>query len=257
MKNAIFSISTPDYMDAASVALDSFGDNCSKHIDKFNISIIDIFNKIYDSEHITQLVQKYKTEHDKLRWTLKSAILLLLLESYDNVIYIDSDIYFVNNSDFLITYLDKGILLTKHNRPLYPSQNNSQFLCNFTDGFFNAGFIGASRKGIQPLSWLTHMNRWSCRKDKKYGLFDDQKYLDMMALEYNHLVRICDHPGCNLATWNTGTITRSFINNEWIIGGEHKPIFCHFSCLEYYPPQFDPMLSYYYTEYSNKIKNLK
>lgn len=261
MTTAIFSISTYDYINHASVALNSFKDNCSQNIDLYNITIEDIINKKYFNYNINNLVFKYKQDINKLRWTLKPAIILFFLidKNYDNVIYIDNDLYFINNVNFLLKDLSKGILLTKHNRPLYPSSNrllNSQFLCNFTDGFFNAGFIGASKAGIVPLNWWNRMNEWKCEQRKDYGLFDDQKYLDIMALEYNKCINICEHPGCNLATWNSQTINRSFEDGKWKIDQHYDPIFCHFSAIEHYPIDYDKMLYEYYQEYKYKVKTI-
>lgn len=261
MKNAIFSISTPNYKNHAYVSLSSFRDNCSEKIDLYNITTDDIIDNKYVNDNIGQLVSKYKKDSNKLRWSLKPAIILYFLieKKYNNVIYIDNDLYFINNVDFLLKDLSKGILLTKHNRPLYPSDNrflNSQFLCNFTDGFFNAGFIGACYLGIQPLTWWMSMNYWQCIKYKEYGLFDDQKYLDTMALEYHRCIEICDHPGCNLAVWNSQTIKKSIENGNWIINNNFQPIFCHFSGIENYPIDYDKMLYGYYKEYMSKIRNL-
>lgn len=261
MANVIFSISTEDYTKNATVSLRSFARNCGTQLDTLNLTLKDIA-KNYKNDQIQKILKKYYFDQNTLRWCLKSALLIHLLvdKKYDSAIYIDNDVYAVNNIDFLILdTLSSGILLTKHNRPLYPSKNNylnSQFSCIFTDGFFNAGFIGASRTGLEALKWWSSMNYWKCLKSKNDGLFDDQKYLDVMALEFHKNVKICEHPGCNLATWNSQTITRSFENNKWTINDLYIPIFCHFSAIKNYPPNYDPMLYHFYKQYINEVNSL-
>lgn len=277
---AVFSISTDNFFFNGQVALESLVEHCDykNNIDVFNITLSDILDhKIYHNSIIKQICWRHQKNKDALRWSLKSALILYFLKdrNYNNVIYIDNDIYFVNNNTFLIDSLDKGILLTKHNRPIIPktdffdtahdkikySEPNydyiyyEQFLCNFTDGFFNAGFIGANKLSIQAITWWIKMNFWQCAKALQHGLYVDQKYLDILALEFSDIVRICDHPGCNLATWNSLTLTRSFENNKWKINNIYDPIFCHFSTLD--TKINDDMLSMYYAEYKNKIKLLQ
>lgn len=257
---AVFSISTKDYAKRGNLSLDSFVKNCNYEVDINNIIVEDIIDYKYDYVDIKKFVDKYKSDQNKLRWSLKPAFIkyFLLIKKYDIVIYIDNDIYFVNNADFLIENISAGVLLTKHHRPLYPSGNpllNNQFLCNFTDGFFNAGFIRANKFGLEAMEWWSDMNYWQCSKIKSHGLFDDQKYLDIMALEFNKNIDICDHPGCNLASWNSLTIKRELINNCWIINNNYKPIFCHFSDMNY-NKSFDPMLHEFYEQYNNELSNV-
>lgn len=276
---AIFSISTNNFKNHAEVALNSFLENCDykNNVDSYNITIGDIQNQKYINNRIDNLISRYKNApNDILRWALKPSIILYFLhdKDYNNVIYIDNDLYFINNNTFLIDSLDKGVLLTKHNRPIYPqvsfltnssgkiryesSQFNynyfEQFLCNFTDGFFNAGFIGANKLGKPAIGWWAEMNYWQCAKSYNHGLYVDQKYLDILALEFCNITRICNHPGCNLAVWNTQTITRSFKDNKWKINDLYDPIFFHFSALS--ESSDDEMLVYYYKEYKNKINNI-
>lgn len=253
-KIAAFCVSSSDYYDKAFVGLNSIRDHCDYNIDTHNILLEDIYTKKYHSMHIDNAYKKYDNNSNVLRWSLKPSLLLYFLQdlNYDKCIYVDNDIYFVNNNTFLVDQIDKGILLTKHNRPLFPNKNpwiQSQFMCNFTDGFFNAGFIGANKNGIHALEWWHTMTLWRCSQEKCYGLYDDQKYLDILALQFNKQTRICDHPGCNLATWNTHTAKRSLINNAWKIDDIYDPIFLHFSSIDSLSENSDPMLFYYYKEY--------
>ena len=257
-KVAAFCISSVDYINRASISLNSLKDNVDLPIDLYNVSINDIINKKYDSKLIQSIYKENNNNTNVLRWSLKSCLLLHFLQdlNYNQCIYIDNDIYFVNDATFLFNQINKGILLTKHNRPSYPSNNpwiHSQFTCNFTEGFFNAGFIGASQNGVEALEWWCEMNIWRCSRDKCLGLHDDQKYLDILALKFHNNTTICDHPGCNLATWNSQSIKRSFIKDKWKIQDIYDPIFLHFSSMDSVHPKNDPMLFMYYNEYLQKI----
>lgn len=278
-KIALFSISTQDFIPNGQIALESFVNNCdlADDIDVYNLTIDALQDDKYKNTIIQQMILRHRKYKDSLRWSLKSAVMLHFLEdeAYENVIYIDNDTYFINNNTFLLKNLDKGILLTKHNRPMYPSPilyeskfkkirysepsfdpiYFEQFLCNFTDGFFNAGFVGASRSGIPAISWWAKMNFWECSKSAKHGLFVDQKYLDILALEFNDFVKICNHPGCNIAVWNSPTLNKSYdhTTNQWKINDIYDPIFCHFSSMDFAAP--DPMIMQYYKEYIFKIEN--
>lgn len=261
-KTAIFSISTNDFVGNAKVAIESFmhHNKNRNNIDTYNISLKDIEKKLYTNIYIDRICFRYKENSDVLRWALKPAFFLHFLQdkNYDNVIYIDNDIYFVNDNTFLIDLLDRGILLTKHNRFMYPSSDekaHEEFLCNFVHGFINAGFVGASKLGLPALEWWLKMNLWQCCKNNNYGLYDDQKYLDILGLEFNNLVRICEHPGCNLARWNTYVAVRSFVDGKWKINNTYDPIFCHFSGTNNIIE--DPLLSEFKQEYKNKLASQK
>ena len=196
-----------------------------------------------DQSHPTYI--KYKSNPDLLRWTHKPILLSALVEHYERVIYIDPDIYFVHSWDFLLSDID-GVLLTKHHRSLIP--DTGEYKCLFTDGFFNAGFIGASRKGKEALLWWQSVIHWKCEKNYAQGLFDDQKYLDVMALEFNDTVKICKQLGCNLANWNKDTIKTYRLNRRWYVEKDDSPvIFLHItqkgksesvSALDYYKERY-------------------
>jgi hypothetical protein len=67
---------------------------------------------------------KYKQNPDALRWCLKSVMLIYFLtqKQYSESLYIDPDLYFISDLNEAFGDFD-GILLTKHHRPLYPSND--------------------------------------------------------------------------------------------------------------------------------------
>jgi hypothetical protein len=211
------------------------------------------FNKIsFQSlpEAINRLIpDKYKSNNDIIRWYLKPVLIEYFLQSYDKVIYIDCDILFINYWNFLFDDID-GVLLTKHHRSLIPE--GYQYALNFTDGFFNAGFVGSSKQGLPAINWWKKAVEWKCEKNFQAGLFDDQKYLDIMALEYNNIVKISQNKGCNIAPWNSNVIHTYRDHKKWYTIEDDSPVlFVHLTKNSYSSNEL--ILQYY----SNLLKRKK
>lgn len=256
---AIYSISTENYLPKGAAALKSLSDSLHTSVDTYNFSLNDII--AIPDYNIQKIINRYKNYNpDYLRWTLKPAIILYLLnnQKYKKCIYIDNDIFFVNDSSFLIDNLN-GVLLTPHFRPHLPSTNKTiqaQFLALLTDGFFNAGFIAVEKTGIPAIDWWYNVLYWRCEKNKCAGIYDDQKYLDIMCLQFSNIVEICKHPGCNIAEWNQYTNTAELIGNKWVINSQYDPIFFHFSGAfrnESWKNEH-PMMFEYYQKFLQSIK---
>ncbi len=176
----------------------------------------------------------------KLCWASKSLFAALLLERAlcARVLYFDSDIHVFADIRFLFEALDAhAILLTPHWRPIDPEIDAHQFHCNLRDGLYNAGFIGASRAGVAALRWWHRMCLYRCEKDSAAGLYDDQRYLDLLPIYFEN-VHVLRHPGCNVAEWNRRQLRRSeeggqiFIEGAGEGGGPRGPlVFAHFTDL--------------------------
>jgi len=179
----------------------------------------------------SSLIKKYSKEKDKLRWCLKPVFLYFLLfdRGYSKAIYADNDIFFFNNFSFLFDNLDKNdVLLCPHWRCAKPSVNKEWFLVNFTDGFYNAGFLAASNKASEPLKWWAEACLFKCAKIYRKGLFDDQKYLDFIPVIFEN-VEIIKHRGCNVAYWNQIENKRTKVKDIVLINSKWKIIFIHFT----------------------------
>jgi hypothetical protein len=177
------------------------------------------------------IYKKYAhTNPDHFRWALKPVFISYLLQNgFDKVIFADPDIYFVNNFGFLFEELESNnILLTPHWANLNPMKNEGSLFDVLRDGLFNAGFIGANKKGIEAINWWSEMCHYKIEKKNELGLFDDQKYLDILPAQFPD-VKILKHQGCNLASWNVETSKRESINGKLIINQQFEPIFIHFS----------------------------
>jgi hypothetical protein len=200
-----------------------------KHISYLE-SPVEIYtlDEIYDMESLTRLLHYKK---DMVRWSSKSLFLcyLLMERNFESVIYLDNDICFFNDFRFLFDELNEnGVLLTPHWRTLDPELNEHQFLCNFRDGMFNAGFVGSGKRGLEALRWWHKACLYRCEFDFENGLYVDQKYLDALPLYFKD-VKSVRHFGCNIAQWNADYLTREIKNGEVLIYGKWPIVFIHFS----------------------------
>jgi lipopolysaccharide biosynthesis glycosyltransferase len=178
-----------------------------------------------------ELFEKYHAvEKDSFRWSMKSVLLQHLLQNlgFSAVIYVDSDIHFYDDFSFLFELLEcNSMILTPHNRSLFPQASPENFSKNFTEGIFNAGFVGASIDAIPALEWWGQACSYKCDKDISNGFFDDQKYLDILPVRFDHVLPI-QHKGCNVAEWNINDCQRSIVDGEVLINGNYPIVFIHF-----------------------------
>ncbi len=203
-----------------------------------------------------RLIAKYCNQTDKLRWALKSIFLMQLLKQNEKVIYVDNDIYFFNNPKFLFDLLDKNsILLTPHFYDTSPNENQNWLEANFKVGLYNAGFIGASKNAVKALQWWSECCLYNIKKSYWRGLFDDQKYLDLLPVLFDD-VMVLKHKGCNLAGWNYlwYKLDRK-IKHEIEIEQSYPLIFIHFaetSLIHFAKPD-----NFFNPEYLLYIENLQ
>ncbi len=206
------------------------------------------------------IIRKYKHHSDKLRWSLKPVLIKFLLDQEaEKVIYLDNDLYFYSGYQFLFDLLNKySVLLTPHYYKHDPQKEQNWLEANFKVGLFNAGFIGASKNSSETLQWWAECCEYRCEKNIWRGLFDDQKYLDLVPVmdENAHIVR---HMGCNVASWNTETCERKMINGELKINGEFPVVFIHFNpfTIREITEGRDPLLLPLYKEYETALKRHK
>lgn len=166
-----------------------------------------------------------------LRWSMKPVFIRHLLEQgIPKVIYIDCDMFFFSEGSFLFSMLDEtDFLLTPHWRSIDPLKETLNFRLLFTDGIYNAGFIGASANSIPILDWWANACLYECKKRIINGLFDDQRYLDIVPV-YFEKTGIVSHKGCNVANWNQAVCRREAQPDGTIlINGKEPIVFIHFS----------------------------
>lgn len=235
-------ISTADHLYKAFALYDSLVETDSDTflhilcIDKTNADVSGKNIRIYQLNEIKilssalNIITKYSRHPDKIRWSLKPVFLTLLLRTIsDKVIYVDNDIYFFGQYHFLFDLLDKhNFLLTPHYYSSNPNKDQNWFEANYRVGLYNAGFIGVNKTAVKHLIWWADCCAYRCEKNSIRGMFDDQKYLDLIPVlnEQAHIVR---HKGCNVADWNQNEITRSEIDGQIFLDKTFPLVFIHFN----------------------------
>lgn len=206
------------------------------------------------------ILNKYSASKDKLRWSLKPVFLHFLLEkTVDKVLYVDNDIYFYGDYTFLFDLLDNyDFLLTPHNYPRDPNKDQNWLEANFRVGLYNAGFVGVNKGAVKDLEWWAGCCAYRCEKNALRGMFDDQKYLDLIPV-MNEKACIVRHKGCNVAEWNKAVISRSEENGRLILGGKYPLIFIHFNgtTVRAIERGEEPLLRKYFDLYIANLKKYK
>jgi hypothetical protein len=186
----------------------------------------------------------FHSQRDNFRWSMKSVLIdfLLTRRGYERVLYLDPDFYCFSDFSFLFEKLsDRAVLLSPHWRPLDPPKLDGpngpdrsrryckSFLNNFSDGFFNAGLVGSSTRGARAMQWWADACAYRCEQGGDQGLYDDQRYLDLIAVRFED-VEALEHRGCNIACWNRDECRRTasrgngvMINDRWEV------VFVHFT----------------------------
>lgn len=149
------------------------------------------------------LASRYVSTADQLRWCLKPVLISHLLRSTaSRVIYCDADMCFFGDPAPLLAPLgSSGVVLTPHWRPSLPLVSERSFCLNFLDGLYNAGCVAADRSGLPAMDWWISACLFACERDHARGLYDDQRYLDLMPVYFSQTT-LCRHQGFNVADWN-------------------------------------------------------
>lgn len=208
-----------------------------------------------------KIIKKYTGYNDKLRWSLKPVFIqhLLLNKISSKIIYVDNDIVFFNDFAFLFDELDKHpVLLTPHRYPTTPDKNQNWLEANFKVGLYNAGFIGANITAINTMEWWAKCCYYRCEKNAIRGLFDDQKYLDLIPI-IEPTAKVLNHKGCNVADWNIENCKRVFVNGKVLIDDIWPIIFMHFnkSTVQSFINGNDELLKSYFDQYILTLKKYK
>jgi lipopolysaccharide biosynthesis glycosyltransferase len=268
--NTFCTIITADYLPFAKVLLASLEKNVPGTtlqvlvVDKNDITsapnfTIHTIDKVVTSPVAKGIYKKYAhTNPDHFRWALKPVFISYLLQhGFDKVIFTDPDTFFVNNFSFLFDELDANtILLTPHWANLNPFENEGSLIDVMRGGLFNAGFVGVNKNGMEALNWWAEMCHYKTEKNEELGLFVDQKYLDILPVQFDG-VKIIKHQGCNLASWNVQTCKREIIDGKLTISRKFEPVFIHFNreTIVNILNRNDKLLHPYLEEYSQLLKS--
>lgn len=188
-------------------------------------------NDLVHAPFFREIENKYAySNKDVLRWALKPVLLGHLLQSgHQKVAYADPDLFFTGDFSFIADLLDNAaVVLTPHWADLDLHKNYDSIFSILRNGIFNAGFVAAGSKGIPAIQWWAGMCHFKMEKKQELGLYDDQRYLDLMQVQFND-VHILRHQGCNLAAWNIHSCKRELKDGRLLINGQYNPVFIHFT----------------------------
>lgn len=170
-------------------------------------------------------------QQDAYRWSLKPVALEYLLnKGYCQAFFFDCDLFFFNDPHKAFATLDeKAMILSPHWRAIDPYKDPVNFQILRTSGHYNAGFIGASEKGLPALRWWAKVCAHTCTKDSAKGLYDDQAYLDILPVYFEGISSL-KNKGLNVANWNQQICAREKSKNgEILINGIDPIVFIHFT----------------------------
>lgn len=164
---------------------------------------------------------------------VKASFFKLLLEKFDDVIYLDPDIYVYSNFDIL-SELDYSIGITPHQ--LTPTSDleiiDSTVIGFLMCGIYNLGFIALRKteNAFSFLDWWEHKLKYYAYMDFSRGLFTDQKWIDLGNLYFD--MTVIEDFGYNVANWNCHERLIS-IKNDQILVNELSPlVFFHYSSID-------------------------
>lgn len=149
----------------------------------------------------------------------------------DRIYYIDPDIILYLPIDRLDQeWGDAEILLTP-NLVYLPEKTSTGELASLRHGINNLGFIGIKRgeEGFRFIDWWKERLREHCKIDKCFGVFVDQKWVDLAPLFFDKIKSV-KHPGWNMAWWNLSERKLLKTESRYAVNSPDIPlVFYHFS----------------------------
>lgn len=190
---------------------------------------------------------------------IKGAALVYLLENEsDKVVYIDPDIKTYKSLDELSEILDNNdIILTPHltipEKNEIDIQNNE--LCALQHGVYNLGFVAVrnSEEGMNFARWWKSRLELYCYDDIPRGIFTDQRWVDLAPAYFN--VYILKNPGYNMAPWNLSTRKLELKGEKIIVNKNSELVFFHYSGFDSGANEL--VFNYYVKDKNNYIYNLR
>ena len=208
---------------------------------------------------VQQMCVRFQGESDAnaLRWSLKSqAMQYCINHGAERVLWCDPDLYFFEDPAILFRMIEpRTVLLTPHYRALRPSTCPINFSKNYTEGLFQAGFVGLGSEAATVLDWWAEACLWKMEKSAAAGLYVDQKFLDLLPVCWPDTT-IVRHRGCNLAEWNQAECRRDVVNGRVLINGTDPVVFIHFTdwTIEQILTGVDPLLAPHLEEYLRVLR---
>ncbi len=164
----------------------------------------------------------------------------LLNQHYDNVIYIDPDIYLYAKLSSVLDLLNctSDIVVTPHLLAPINDDKNPTELDIRRSGTYNFGFCAVknTENTRRFIHWWQGKLETECVVDVERGIFVDQSWIDLVPGLFDN-VSILRHPGYNVAYWNLAQRTMEKLKNgNWYVNG-WVLVFFHFSGFDPFKPE--------------------
>ncbi len=158
------------------------------------------------------------------------------------VIYIDPDILLYSSLAPVLEKLrDSNLIVTPHSCTFDDSPANLYYETGMLGtGVYNLGLLATARSDttFAFLKWWQRRLRDYCYYRPGTGLFVDQLWVTLAPL-YFPGVHVEKNPGCNMCYWNHFERQLSLQAGNYVVNGQHKLVFYHFS--SYSPDQPEAM----------------
>jgi glycosyltransferase involved in cell wall biosynthesis len=156
----------------------------------------------------------------------------LLRKGYENVIYLDPDIFVYRPMTHVTEALSSGfdIVITPHLLSPIRDDKKPTELDIRRAGTYNFGFcaVRQSENTLDFLRWWQGKLFRDCIVDQDRGIFVDQSWIDLVPGLFDR-VCILRNPGYNIAYWNVAQRTvKQEPGGDWTVEGEPL-VFFHFS----------------------------
>lgn len=171
----------------------------------------------------------------------------LFNKGYENVLYIDPDIYVYKSLNEIFEILkSKSIVLTPHRCTMFDNMRGptSELIVSLV-GVYNLGFLGIKNDiiGKRVVNWWKNRLHDYCYDDKEQGLFVDQKWMNFVVGYFPNDVYISHDLGFNMAIWNIQERELFIENGTFKVRSIENPskvydlAFFHFSGYDPYKPE--------------------
>lgn len=149
----------------------------------------------------------------------------------DRIYYLDPDLCFYQTPKVMDLEWGEAEILLTPNLIYTTSRPSTGELASLRHGMYNLGFLGLKRgaESFRLIQWWKERLKEHCRIDKCYGIFVDQKWLDLAPMFFDRIKSV-KHPGWNMAWWNFSERKLLETPDEYAVNQEETPlVFFHFS----------------------------
>jgi len=160
--------------------------------------------KLFEEEELSWKQFLFQYPPKEAACALKPLALLHLLEKYEKVICLDTDMKLFGPLEAGWEGLEKADLsLTVHyHSPIPVGWCDEQFrLLVRLSGIFNSGYVGATTSGSDFLKWWWGQTKHNCITSIPHGIFSEQRWLDA-AVGFVKRLHIMQDYSYNVGAWN-------------------------------------------------------